>query len=91
MYHFKNHRVEDRWNYIEKANNINLNELSHKGDPCYQCGTPHDEVKQGPCPKYKYCNVPMWINGGPSGLCGDLSVGINNWGQVACKGHMWRD
>ena len=22
----------------------------HQGDPCIFCGTPHDEVKVGPCP-----------------------------------------
>ena len=23
---------------------------AHRGDPCYWCGTPHDEVEPGPCP-----------------------------------------
>tara|TARA_R100001463_G_scaffold50536_1_gene100863 strand:+ start:286 stop:621 length:336 start_codon:yes stop_codon:yes gene_type:complete len=23
---------------------------AHKGDPCIYCGTPHDDVKPGPCP-----------------------------------------
>jgi len=22
---------------------------AHQGDPCYWCGTPHDEVEPGPC------------------------------------------
>lgn len=23
---------------------------AHRYDPCFKCGTPHDEVKIGPCP-----------------------------------------
>jgi hypothetical protein len=26
-------------------------EMAHFGDPCQFCGTPHDEVEIGPCPK----------------------------------------
>lgn len=28
-------------------------ELHHMGDPCVHCGSPHDEVRIGPCPGVK--------------------------------------
>ncbi len=27
-----------------------MGETAHKGDPCFYCNTPHDEVLKGPCP-----------------------------------------
>lgn len=34
-------------------------ELSHEGDPCIHCGTPHDEVSVGNCPALDNKTKPM--------------------------------
>jgi hypothetical protein len=50
------HRFDGKYNgYIpglacRSHGGPSLSEVSHKGDPCEHCGTPHDDVAPGPCP-----------------------------------------
>lgn len=44
-----------------------LKEVAHEGDPCKFCGTPHDLVEEGPCPRKMVtcpiCASPLEDNG----------------------------